>query len=204
MEIARDVDETGARQVHEAVSDAAWPHLGPDSTKRKSHGSLVSKNRFTPSVKEQDDGAANEETTSALEKGDDIDCQLFIQLDPHVPARRVLRRWQKVGWISAVNHLTADRREEKTFRVKDARKVKRKSRIDETCTEKKQTSSLTGIQLVFQTVELPNINAMQTEGLWEMIDLAVDSGAAVTVVAECQDQGKPSEQQRHRVRSRER
>ena len=51
----RTMDQSGARQVHEAVSDAAWPHRGSDSRKRKSHGTLVFKNRFTPSVKEQDE-----------------------------------------------------------------------------------------------------------------------------------------------------
>ena len=75
-------------------SDRCTP--SPDNRKRKSHGSGVSKNRFTPLVKEQDDGAEDEEKTSALENEDDIDCQMLVQLDPHVPARRVPQRWQKL------------------------------------------------------------------------------------------------------------
>ena len=67
--------KTGAHQAHEAVSDAPWPHLGVDSRKPKSHGTLVFKNRLTPLVKEQDDEAEDKETTSALKTGDDIDCQ---------------------------------------------------------------------------------------------------------------------------------
>ena len=133
VESARDMDQTGARQVHEAVSDAGWPHLGSDSRKPKSHGSLVSNNRFTPLVREQ-----YEETLSALENGDDIDCQLLIQPDPSFPARRVsttlTEGWVDRRWLSSGRSQT-----EEACR---ARQVKRKIRRDETRPERKQTSSM--------------------------------------------------------------
>ena len=36
-----------------------------------------------------------------LENGDDIECQLLVEPDPHVPVRRVPQRWQHVKWTDA-------------------------------------------------------------------------------------------------------
>ena len=100
VETARAMDQTVARQAHEAVGDAAWRHHGSDIRKRRSRETLVFKNRFTPLAKEQDDVTEDEETISALENGM-IDCQLKIHPDPHVTARKFPQRWQR--WISSGN-----------------------------------------------------------------------------------------------------
>ena len=138
--------ETGARQVHEALSDAAWHHFVSDSRRRKSHGSLVSKNRFTPLAQEQDDWAEDEETTLALENGNFFDCQRLIQTDPHFPARRVPRCWQKVRWTDAGFQVVFRRQKKRSTQgQRRARSQEKKSGSDETRPERKQTSSLVDI-----------------------------------------------------------
>ena len=86
------MDQTGARQVDQAVDDASQLHFGSESKKQKYHETLVFKalhqprlvqnqkklfkqGRFAPVMEESDEETENQETTVAPGDEDGVACQ---------------------------------------------------------------------------------------------------------------------------------